>query len=141
MSPFFFAWIAWVGIVILVQAVYVLKVGVNRLFLFPNVGIPRLSISRRFQLCFITLACSVLPLFMASRIVFHFRQGITLGDAVSAAALCLPGIWFMIDPTTPIKWAQVSHPGLPLEDKFLLWISRFVGAVLLFTGLLWKAPW
>src|SRR5690349_8749798 len=104
MNPFFFAAVAWIGIVLFVQGIYVLRVGVARLFLFQNSDAARLPVSRRVQPAFVTLFCSVLPLYMMFRILLHIRQSITLGDLVSAAAFCVPGVWFMLQPTVPIKW-------------------------------------
>jgi hypothetical protein len=141
MSPFFFAAVAWIGIVLFVQGIYVLRVGVARLFLFQNSAAPRLPVSRRVQRAFVTLFCSVLPLYMVFRILLHIRQSITPGDVVSAAAFCVPGVWFMLQPTVPIRWALRDDPDIPLNTPWALWIARLCGALFLFMGLLVIAPW
>ena len=141
MSPFFFAAVAWIGVVLFVQGVYVLRVGDARLFIFQSSGTARLPISRRLQRSFVALAASALPLYAVFRILLFIHRSITLGDIVSAGAFCVPGVWFMIQPTTPINWARRDHPEIPLDSAWALWIGRVCGALFLFMGLLFIAPW
>lgn len=129
------AWIAWFGIYLLIQGLYVLRTGVVAPFFLAKVPPHLLPLQRRIMYGSVHLIGAAWLLSLVGMALSHSSVGIGSGDIAFASVMAAGGLWFSIRPTTALKWAQSAHPDLQLDNPFLLGVARIIGAVLLFIGL------
>lgn len=129
------AWAAWFGIYLLIQAIYIWKRGIVAPFFFARRGASSLSALSKLMLGLIHFVPGVWLVALVGRSMWHTRGSTSGGDIVLAAAMIAVGIAALIRPIIPLDWAKRAHPDLPLDNAFLLAMTRVIGGVLLFMGL------
>src|SRR4029077_528934 len=130
-----FAWTAWLAVVLIIQAGYILRRGVIAPFFMTPRENSSLPVWKRVNPAIIYLVSGVGLFAITMNEVIH-RSGIRRGAIIPAALLSVAGVIFLTRPVIAIMWARSAHPGLSMSDPLSLNISRVIGAVLLFFGLL-----
>lgn len=134
-KPVLVAWALWLGIVLLIQAVFIFRFGIVTPFFLQKAA--RRSVSKwvRVRDGLVYLLCAVLVLGVAAQVILKPVKHIEVLDLWLPVAFVLGGIVFFVRPNTLIGWARTSYPDLA-ESTTALGFSRFIGAGLLFLGLL-----
>jgi hypothetical protein len=130
-----YAWVAWLGIVLIIQAVYAFWRGVYVPFFMSHRGQSTVSLWSRLRggMIYGGSGIGLLAVTMGT-----FLRGLETRRSfvVPGGILCIAGTVFLVKPTIAVKWAQDAYPDLSMSDPFSLAIVRAVGGILLLFGLL-----
>lgn len=129
------AWTSFFGIYLLIQGSYIFKTGVLAPF-FVDVGQPTRSAWIKWMVGTVHVASGAGCLAVATVAMLHKRGGVHTSDVAPMLVFVLPGIWFLLRPETPIRWARTAYPNIPLGNPSYLVIGRIIGAWLILFGLL-----
>jgi hypothetical protein len=137
---FMVAWVAWLAVVLLMQAIYVLWSGVALPFFFSNTQIPRLTTGYRLASGLPYLGASGVLFAIAVPIMLRRTIGVHAGDLANMALCAAPGVFLLAFPSSFVRLLKRTYPTLPTEGSPVIFV-RVVGAFALFFGLLFLAPW
>jgi hypothetical protein len=130
-----FAWAAWFAVALMIQGGYIIRRGVIAPFFMTPRENSSLPVWKRVKAATIYLVSGTGLFAITMNEVIH-RSGIRRGAIIPAALLSVAGVIFLTRPGIAVMWARSDHSSLSMSDPFLLTVSRVIGAVLLFFGLL-----
>ena len=59
-----------------------------------------------------------------------------VGLAIGGGLFFMVGLWSLLFPDGPLKWASTAYPAIdPIDDR-LWWISRLIGACIMIISLI-----
>ena len=134
-KPLVAAWVWWLGIVLLIQAGFIFRFGIVIPFFLPQAARRSVATWVRVRDGLIYLFCAAIALSIAAEVSLKSVKHVEVLDLWLPVAFVLGGIVFFVRPNTLIGWARTSYPDLA-ESTTALLFSRFIGAGLLFLGLL-----
>lgn len=118
------------------QAGFIFRSGnVNPFFLPQAAGGTVSTWARRVRGGLVFVFCAVIALSIAAQVTLKSVKRIEVLNLWLPVAFVLGGIVFFARPNTLTGWARTSYPDLA-ENTTALLLSRFIGAGLLFLGLL-----